>query len=155
MYDPILLALDGSELAERALPHAVALARQFGARLLLVRVVPPVVQPLGVEPGFSPASGYAQVIEAESAAARAYVDHLAQRLQQDGITVEALTPLGEPAASILEVAAERGAGLIVMATHGRSGLSRLVFGSVAERVLREASVPLLLVRARPSSTPNS
>ncbi|MCS6800968.1 MAG: universal stress protein [Chloroflexota bacterium] len=147
MYDPIMLTLDGSELAERAIPHAVAMAKQFGARLIVVRVVPPVVQPLDVDYGMSTPYGYEKLIEAEVEGANAYLADVVKAIEAEGLTVETVTPLGEPATAILDTAQERGAGLIVMATHGRGGFQRLVFGSVADRVLREAEVPVLLIRA--------
>jgi nucleotide-binding universal stress UspA family protein len=146
MYDPIMLTLDGSELAERAIPHAQAMAKQFGARLIVVRVVPPVVQPLDVDYGMSAPYGYEKIIEAETQAAVDYLAGVAQKLEAEGLTVETAAPLGEPATAILDTARERGARLIVMATHGRTGFRRLVFGSVADRVLREAETPVLLIR---------
>ncbi|GIW08026.1 MAG: universal stress protein [Dehalococcoidia bacterium] len=146
MYDPILLTLDGSELAELAIPHAVAMAKQFGARLIVLRVVPPVVQPLDVDYGLSAPYGYEKIIEAETQGAAEYLANVVKSFEAEGLTVETVTPLGEPATAILETAHDRGAKLIVMATHGRSGFRRLVFGSVADRVLREAETPVLLVR---------
>lgn len=148
MYDPIMLTLDGSELAEKAIPHAVAIAKKFGARLLVVRVVPPVVQPLDVDYGMSAPYGYEKIIEAEVQGANDYLASIVKTLEAEGLTVETATPLGEPATAILDIADQQGVGLIVMATHGRTGFQRLVFGSVADRVLREAEVPVLLIRAQ-------
>jgi nucleotide-binding universal stress UspA family protein len=148
MYDPIMLTLDGSELAEKAIPHAVAIAKQFGARLLVVRVVPPVVQPLDVDYGMSAPYGYEKIIEAEVQGANDYLAGIVKAIEAEGLSVETATPLGEPATAILDTANQQGVGLIVMATHGRTGFRRLVFGSVADRVLREAEIPVLLIRAQ-------
>jgi nucleotide-binding universal stress UspA family protein len=147
MYDPIILTLDGSELAEKALPDAVAIAKQFSSTLIVLRVVPPVIQPMNVDYGMSAPYGYEKILEAETDAANDYLKPIVEQIQGSGVTVETATPLGEPATAILDLAAERNAGMIVMATHGRSGFRRLVFGSVADRVLREATIPILLIRA--------
>ncbi|MFN8532975.1 MAG: universal stress protein [Dehalococcoidia bacterium] len=146
MYDPIILTLDGSELAELAIPHAVALAKQFGAHLIALRVVPPVVQPLDAGYGITAPYGYEKIIEAETEGALQYLAEATAPIQADGVAVESVAPLGEPATAILDTAHERKAGLIVMATHGRSGFGRLFFGSVADRVLRESDIPIMLIR---------
>jgi nucleotide-binding universal stress UspA family protein len=140
----ILVALDGSELAERALGYAVALARPTGSRLLLVRAV--LGRPI---PGVGTDAGAeAAVREAEE-----YLEGVASRLAGEGIECEiavpshGLSPLGdEPARLILEEARRKDADLIAMMTHGRSGLGRWLYGSVAEGVLAQTPVPVLLVR---------
>ncbi len=148
MYDPIMLTLDGSELSESALPHAVSLAKAYGSRLLILRVVPPVIHPFEVDYGVGSPYGYEKILEAETQAANDYLSAKVNEVQAQGVTAEALGPFGEPASAILDTAEQRGVQLIVMATHGRSGIGRFVFGSVADRVLRSAEVPVLLVRVR-------
>ena len=138
MFNTILVPLDGSVLAERALPHAQALARATGARLALIRAAEEVA-PLGVS---APRKRVAAMAEAE-----AYVTAVAARLLADGFAVDTGVVHEGAADAIADEAERRGAGLIAMATHGRGGLGRLVFGSGAETVLRRAATPLLLVRA--------
>ena len=138
MATPILVPLDGSELAELALPHAEALGRHIGASLVLVRAV----EVSGL-PGTDATDAQVRAVdEAES-----YLARIARLLAQRGVPAETATPYGEAAGRIVEESRLREAGLIVMSTHGRSGLSRWVQGSVAEQVLSKASVPVLMVRA--------
>lgn len=153
MYERILVALDGSELAEQVLPYVTELVRPFGSSIRLLRVspLPTVLPPPGsvglppavVPPPFDPAAG-----EAERQASAAYLAELGARLRAQGLTVTEEHPEGAAADVILERAREVGADLIAMTTHGRSGLSRFVFGSVAEAVVHQAPCPILLVRVR-------
>ncbi len=138
MATPILVPLDGSELAELALPHATALGRHMGASLVLMRAV----QVSGL-PGTDTTDAQGRAVqEAES-----YLAGIARLLAERGVMAEAATPYGEAAGWIVEEARLREAGLIVMSTHGRSGMSRWMHGSVAEQVLSKATVPVLMVRA--------
>lgn len=134
----ILVPLDGSPLAERALPYAETLARRTGARLVLLRTVE--AHALTVR-GRSEARG-ALMIEAET-----YLDGVAARLRERGFSVDLVLSDGNAAEEIEEEIVLRAIDLVVMATHGRSGLGRWVYGSVAECVLHLAEVPVLLVRA--------
>ena len=124
MLTTVLVPLDGSALAEYALPYAARLARAAGGRLVLVRAAPD-----------APAR---QRAEAELAA-------VAERLFTEGVPVEAHVRRGAAGDVILEGARAWAAGLIVTATHGRSGVGRWLHGSVADHVLRHAPVPVLLV----------
>jgi nucleotide-binding universal stress UspA family protein len=146
----ILVPLDGSALAEAALAPAAALAGILRARLLLLRaVVPPVATETAYATGHPYATGqpYAYWDPAEALeATRSYLEPLAGGLRERGLTVDVEAAEGPPAAAIASSAWERGAGLIAMATHGRSGVGRLVLGSVATTTLHLAAVPLLLVR---------
>jgi nucleotide-binding universal stress UspA family protein len=132
----ILVPLDGSPLAERALPYAEAIARQARATVLLVRMLALPAATALAEPG--------GVLLPE---ARAYLRGHADRLAARGLDADARVIHADAAEGILQEAASREATLIVMATHGRTGLGRLLFGSVAETVLRGTTAPLLLVRA--------
>jgi nucleotide-binding universal stress UspA family protein len=147
MQRQILVPLDGSALAETVLPHAVRLAYATHSSLLLLRVVPipALVDPLS---GAIPASsGAYDSWEADSAEARAYLGGVIERLQDEHLTIRTDVIEGDPATAIVAYARARAEGLMLaMATHGRSGLGRWVFGSVAERVLHATPVPLLLVR---------
>jgi nucleotide-binding universal stress UspA family protein len=131
-----LVPLDGSPLAEQALPFAAALARQPNARVLLLRVL---------EPGPDPS-----VPLIHEAAARAELEYVAEHLRLDGLDVETLlfsTLHGNVASVIVETAGQRDANLIVMSSHGRGGPGRWVHGSVAEEVLRTSPIPVLVIPA--------
>ena len=137
-YRTILVPLDGSALSERALPEATALAARSGARLLLLRVaVANFVtrnDPLTGEPRLADlAADYLRDVAARAG---------------DRSTAETIEAAGEPGPVIGRVARERGVDLIVMATHGRTGVQRLWIGSVATKVVRSTDVPVLLVRAQ-------
>jgi len=138
----ILVPLDGSRLAEAALPHALLLARTTGSALTLLRVVLPSAQtpPLA-------SAVHLQDWEADWLLARTYLERLAGHLVDEQFAVEYAIAAGDPAATIVEYAIEHPEiAMIVMATHGRNGLQRWVFGSVADLVLHVTPVPLLLVR---------
>jgi nucleotide-binding universal stress UspA family protein len=143
----ILMPLDGSALAERALPAAERLARAKESTLLLVRVNPFPAW-IAWAPGatVSPET-YQQVIDDEERFVREYLDAWAQTLRSRGLTVDALGLFGEPASTLLDLLAERDIGLVVMTTHGRAGLARFALGSVAGRLVRGSHTPVLLIRA--------
>ncbi len=146
MYKQILVPLDGSELAEKALPHAEELARRFGARLILFSVVESVV--VYSQPGVvGPIVSVTFNIEEEIEKTKGYLGNVAGKLRQAGLDASTEVRQGDAASQICDFAREIGAELIVMSTHGRSGVRRWVYGSVADRVLRGANVPILLVRA--------
>lgn len=133
MLNKIIVPLDGSALAERALPYAVALARPSRGRLILVHLTPPLAA--------------MQQLNAERDAAT-YLDQTAEALQNSGTVVDHYIDRAhydEQGAGICAAAAERQAGLIVMSTHGRSGFGRWLYGSVADQILRRADVPVLLI----------
>lgn len=138
MSKQILVPLDGSPLAERALPYAESLARATEARVVLLRAV---------EAHAFTGRGRAKARMAAMAEAEAYLDGIAAPLRERGLTVDAALPYGNAPDAIADEIAFRAIDLVVMATHGRSGLGRFVYGSVAARVLHEAEVPVLLVRA--------
>jgi nucleotide-binding universal stress UspA family protein len=142
MYQIILLPLDGSPLAERALPYATLVARASGAVLVLVRAAQAAHG--GAGDGDKRAQQAEAVREAEDYLA-AVVGALAR--QEGQLPVETVVRYGPAAEAILQETRLREAGLVVMATHGRSGLGRWLYGSVADTVLRHATVPILLVPA--------
>lgn len=143
----ILVPLDGSELAEQILPHAIALARLADGELVLVRVVTPyVVTDFVTErPGVLPPTVFT---EPRVRLAEEELGRVAERLSiEEGITVSTrVVEHTQPAAGILEEAERTGADLIAAATHGRGGIARLVLGSVADKLIRAARVPVLVVR---------
>jgi nucleotide-binding universal stress UspA family protein len=139
MYQRIMVPLDGSELAQTALPHAIELCRACGATLVLLHVR-------------DPRAGSRE-------AARRYLEYVSRQYAGEGLPIEVLLREGPVAGTIISTANEERIDLIVMATHGRSGLQRVVYGSVAEQVLRGSSNPVLLVRVpgatveRPAEAP--
>jgi nucleotide-binding universal stress UspA family protein len=138
MFARILVPLDGSELAESALPYAEALARSGGGQLVLARAA--IARTF---PGVDATEAEIRVVEE----AEAYLAGKAERLRRDGFTVETGVPYGDAVEETLTEIRLRKADVVVMATHGRSGLGRWVYGSVAEGVLASSPVPVLLVRA--------
>ena len=148
MYSKILVPLDGSELAEQVLPHVIELANRTGAEIVLLRVPDiPVYEYLMTVPEFS-----ARVREEAENEARQYLVRLGEKLRALGLKVRTeMVYEGAVYSTILNAAQEVGADLIAMSTHGRSGLARLVMGSVTDDVVRHAQLPVLLVRPHPVS----
>ncbi|MDW8254936.1 MAG: universal stress protein [Chloroflexota bacterium] len=153
MFERILLTVDGSPFAEQAIPYAKALAKCQGASIHVLRVAP-AIAPIDFPVG---SAAYQQLLAHELTAAQKYVDDLVVALRAEGLQADGEVLLGDPAALILEAASRANCSVIVMATHGRSGLSRLVFGSVADQVLRGSPIPVLMVRAAetPSAAPTA
>ena len=147
MFKTILVSLDGSALAEQALAPAFSIAAKYGAAIVLLRVVPaerslPGLQYLAVRPNGAPADSEQALIEEAQ-------DYLAGvPLPMPGVPVHTRVLVGAPPEIIVETAVEAAADLIVMSTHGRTGLMRLLYGSVAEAVLRGSPVPVFLVPNR-------
>jgi nucleotide-binding universal stress UspA family protein len=139
MSKVILVPLDGSPLAERAVPYAARFAVESDARLCLVRAA------IG---HFSPSEDPAEVQIRAVEDAEGYLEAVAARIADErGIVAETAVPYGRPAPAILDEIKIRQANLVVMATHGRGGIGRFVYGSVADEVLRRADVPVLLIPA--------
>jgi nucleotide-binding universal stress UspA family protein len=153
MYERILIALDGSELAERVFPHVEPLAQASGSTLILLRATTApekIVAELstGAVAGAEPMIDPTPILDAEQQEIREYLDGVAGRLRGAGLTIETDEPEGGAADAILRRADELGAGLIAMTTHGRTGLLHAIFGGVTEEVLHKATCPVLLVRVR-------
>jgi nucleotide-binding universal stress UspA family protein len=140
----VLVPLDGSALAESAIETAVEMGRPGLATLVLVRAAE-----AQTFPGVDPTLAQVDVVQE----AEQYLASVARRLGQQGVTkVETSVWYGSAAAIIVDAARARKADLIVMTTHGRGGLGRLIMGSVAESVLRGTTTPILLVRAPEAPT---
>lgn len=139
----MLVPLDGSQLSEAVLGPARAWATQLGSEIVLVQVIP--FKPYS---SFGDSSGYVFAFdpEADLAEAERYLSEVADRLRSTAKQVRVRAQLGEPSVTIAQIATDEKANLIMMATHGRSGLARLVLGSVATGTLRRTNIPLLLVR---------
>lgn len=143
----ILVPLDGSDRAEASLEWATRIARATGAALSLIRIVPP---PLPLSSPYLPhvITETEQALEAGREEATAYLESMANRLQKDGLEVPTEVGVGVSAASgILRHAEQEKVDLIVITTHARGGLPRLVLGSVADKIVRAAHVPVLVTRA--------
>jgi len=139
MFKRILVPLDGSPLAAAILPRVQDLVRALGAELFLLRVTV-----AHVFPGVDPIEKEVDVVQH----AEAYVADLAGRLRTTGLPVQTAVRYGEAADEILAHIGDNAIDVVAMSTHGRSGLSRLLLGSVAEHVVRRAPVPVLLLRAQ-------
>lgn len=146
-FGRVLVALDGSERAEVGLEWAVQIGRAFDASYRLLRAVPPHYAPSPYLPHVIEETH--QALERERDEAAAYLTEVARRLRQQGVTADTDTPAGvQPASAILHAAQEWHANLIAVATHGRGELTKLMLGSVADKVVRGASVPVLVIRPR-------
>ncbi|MGH2627968.1 MAG: universal stress protein [Anaerolineales bacterium] len=147
MYSHILIALDGSRFAERSLDPALQIALRFDSRVTLLRVTAPEAQPIVVGPAASLANleRIEQTTELEMEEAEAYLESIRRPWTGLGVTARSEVTCGDPAEMILDTAGAVDADLIVMTTHGRSSLSRLIYGSVAEAVLRRSPIPVLLI----------
>jgi nucleotide-binding universal stress UspA family protein len=142
MHRRVLLPLDGSTMAEQALPHAVEQAERFGSELILLRAV----GPLPIGSGLSPMElGWVQ--EQAGEWARDYLESIATHVRTRGIPVRVIIVRDPPHEAITQFAETNGVDLIVICSRGQSGPSRWLMGSVADRVVRGASTPVLLVRA--------
>lgn len=148
-FRKILVPLDGSTLAEQALPHAETVALQAQAELILFRVVPHVTDEM-IAVDALPLDW--QSLEAEQQRmvndATSYVQGIALRLSAQGMPVKTVVEVGHAADRIVDYATAHDVDLIVMCTHGRTGLQRWLMGSVAGRVTGSAPCPVLLVRAK-------
>jgi nucleotide-binding universal stress UspA family protein len=145
------LALDGSPVAESIIPFIVDIAGPLDMEVVLLRVV----TPAGIQAGAPVPGVIEQEIAATTAEARDYVARVADDLSARGIRVQIRVRTGAAVQEILAAAREYAADLIAMTTHGRSGLSRLVLGSVAESVLRLADVPILTMRFPATDPPRA
>ncbi|HEY1015545.1 MAG TPA: universal stress protein [Herpetosiphonaceae bacterium] len=138
MERQILVPLDGSPAAEQVLPHALAFASANASAIRLVQAVPP------------SADGRDGANDAATAAQR-YLERLALQLSLAGVPAQATVLVGAPAEEILRlIGAEAGIEQIAIASHGRGRMSRMLFGSVAQQVLADARIPLLMVRMNPT-----
>jgi len=171
MYKKILIPLDGSKLAECALPHAEALAKICDAAEIILVSVTERVQGYkaaiegSTEPFVLSGGGFGSALQPpaqrvvpaafgkKEKQADRYLGRIAEKLQSKGVKVHTEVLFWPPAEAIASYAEQNGADVIVLSSHGRSGLSRWAYGSVADKVLRASCVPVLMVRA-PGCVPN-
>jgi nucleotide-binding universal stress UspA family protein len=142
VYKRAVVPLDGSPVAEAIIPFILEIAGPLDLEVVLLRVLQP------IPPEVIEGSRHVVVedVQARGMDAEEYLAPIAAELRGKGVRVRTLVRRGEPAAEIVEAAREADADLIAMTTHGRSGLGRLLFGSVAEAVLRRAELPVFLMR---------
>jgi nucleotide-binding universal stress UspA family protein len=146
--EEILVSLDGSRRAEAALPAALAMASLFGARLILVQAVEPVVMMVDAPTPF------ARNVDEELSAlrrreAKDYLHDMTERVSGLGVTATASAVLSSRAVEAIQAAARTpGVGMIALATHGRGGVRRMVLGSVADKLVRSGDLPVLVARSR-------
>ena len=151
MYKKIMVPLDGSDLAECVLPHLEAIARGCQiASVVFIRVVdpglPPANFPVGDEFGLYK-TDWEQLRKHREKEAEDYLKKLESRLNYSWVQVHTTVVAGKVAETLADYATHNDVDLILIASHGRSGISRWVMGSVADRLLRSACVPVLMIRA--------
>ena len=141
MFERMLVPLDGSPLAECVLPHVVAMASPLGAKVTLLHVC----EPLGVDGAVHPFNGVAWQLK--TAEAEAYVEGIASRLREAGLTVESRCREGRAAEQIVAYAHQQNCNLIMLSSHGRSGLTGWNVSSTVQKIVARARVSVMIVRA--------
>jgi nucleotide-binding universal stress UspA family protein len=139
----ILVPLDGSTLAELALAEAAALAKLPNTEVTLLQVIPPMEDVITIG---AHEIAVDEQWELQRLEGLRYLRSIANRPEWQGVPLNTVVEMGRPAETILAFAEKYGIGRIVMSTHGRTGLGRWVFGSVADKVLRAATTTVVLVR---------
>ncbi len=147
MYRKIMVPLDGSALAECVLPHVEAIAGGCPVReLVLLRVVEPErvysVSNSPIDPNLAAARESERRREADD-----YLRSVADRLDEPGLVCEVKSIVGRVAESLVDYCIDNSVDLIIIATHGHSGVTRWVRGSVADKILRSSTIPVLMIRA--------
>ena len=158
MYERILVPLDGSKVGEAALVHVEKLVSKMAPKVKTEVILFQVISSLTHYVVAGEASVQVPYSEKEVAQikkkAREYLDRAGESLRNKGVTVKTKVATGKTVGEIVKAADEIKVDLIAMSTHGRSGLSRLTFGSITDKVLRTGNVPVLVVRA-PKETANT
>jgi nucleotide-binding universal stress UspA family protein len=142
MYKKILVPLDGSALAERAIQHAIEIARGTGAELILLQAVQ---VPLSKVPEAGQSEEEKSILEV-AAGVKAYLDRIAARATAEGVQARAVVLEGPADGAILGFAHDEDVDILVMSTHGRTGFSKALMGSVAETVVVTTKRPVMLVK---------
>jgi len=146
MYTTILVPLDGSKRAEAILPHVEELAQRYDAKVIFLQVIE--LSPLIVGPEGTHMALYQQELEQLKSQAETYLAALRGEFREKGIEARTRIAYGPVVEAILDIAELEGADLIAIASHGRTGLSQVFYGSVAVGVLHRADRPLLLIQSR-------
>lgn len=151
MISRILVPLDGSDLALHILPYATNIARKFNSKMILFQAIQ--------QPDFNTMPSVTAVNKEDSVQhllqdrtanerlrALGYLEQIAKPLREQGIEIDCATSIGDAAKTIIEYAGQNEIDLIAIATHGQGGFKRLVFGSVADRILKNSGLPVLMVK---------
>jgi nucleotide-binding universal stress UspA family protein len=142
MADHVLLPMDGSDQSQHALEHA--LAEHADARITVLHVIDPARATYGAQAGIPPSSE--EWFDAEEARAERLFEDVREQAQEAGVEVTTTTEVGQPSRVIVEYAEGHDVDHVVIGSHGRKGLSRVLLGSVAELVVRRSPVPVTVVR---------
>jgi len=140
----ILCPVDFSKPSEAALAHAEEIARTFGAELLVAHIVEPMIYPVAY--GMPPVAPIDYEDAAKTSAVKA-LEPIVERLKKAGITANSVVDTGAASMRICDLVKERGCDLVVLSTHGYTGIKHVLLGSTAERVVRHCSCPVLTVKA--------
>ena len=153
MYNHILVPTDGSECAAKGIDRGIALARKLGAKVTIVTVTETLPVYVGADGfGWSAGAAYADYDQHQDAAAKAVLAAAKQKAEAAGVTAETIhVPRAQPAEAIVEAARSRNCDLIVMASHGRRGVRRLILGSQTSEVLAASSVAVLVIPSEAAS----
>lgn len=147
MYKKILVPLDGSKRAETILTHVEELAQHFKAEVIFLEVVKPEVVYTNIYSGILEIELQQKIIDDQVKGAKSYLSGLESEFREKGISVRFLIEIGSVVQTIINVAGRENTDLIALASHGRTGLSHVFYGSVAAGVLHRVDRPLLLIRA--------
>ena len=145
MYKKIVVPLDGSQVAECVIPHIEAIAGKSATKVELVTVVEPLDIPTRGQIAISD-DEIKQIDDEGKNEATKYLRQVSSRIAKAGVNADTVILSGKPADSLVRYAVNNGADLIIMATHGRSGISKIFWGSVAEKILRATDIPVLLIK---------
>jgi len=151
MLNKMMICLDGSKLAEKIIPVMTDIAKCFAGTVVLFQAIdePTTYLTTSLPRGDSNASDILQSkSQDDENRALGYLSKIAKPLIDDGLDIECATLMGEPSDAILEYARENDVKLIAIATHGHGGLKRMFFGSVADKVLRESGVPVMVIKSQ-------
>jgi len=151
LFRRVTVPLDGSEEAEKIIPHLERLAARFQMEVILLQVITETtfLEPIAYGTAYRYVPVAEEVIDLRKKNAAAYLDTIKERLEALGIVVRTMVVLGDAGSGIIDTAQQTDSGLVAMTTHGRSGIKRWAYGSVADKVLHAGTTPLLLVRTVP------
>ena len=146
MYKTILVPLDGSKRAEAILPHVEELARRYKAKVFFLQVIQPPVDIYAAEA--SSHELYRKVCDQQEDEAKSYLADLEYEFREKGIDAQKCIARGPVIETIISIAEDKNADIITIASHGRTGLSRVFYGSISAGLLHSIDRPLLLIRSR-------
>jgi len=148
MYEKIMVPLDGSELAECVLPHVEGLIKGCHvSNVVFVRVVEPITAPVGIGNVYIGREESRERESTRKSAVKDYLNQIMDRLKHEGTELHSEVLVGRVADSLADYTEKNDIDLILIATHGRSGVTRWVRGSIADKILRSSNAPVLMVRA--------